>query len=1077
MRARRPELYSDSATARAPVVDVAFLHFTLAQVTERKEEVAFEHFCRRLAEKEICPNLITQTGPTGGGDSKVDTETHPVAEGIAERWYIGDPGRASSERWAFAFSAKQDWRSKVREDIKKIAGTGRGYSVAYFISNQQVPDRVRSSLEDELRKKWGLDVRILDRNWIADRVLEKGHHELFESTLQVNLGGAKTRRLGRMDADRERGLAELDNQIEDPDRYAGVGYQLAEDCLETALLARGLDRPRIDVDGRFDRAERMAREHGTERQLLRITYHRAWTATCWYEDYAEFERFYEKAEKLGLGTENVWDLERLVILWQVGIALQRHESVPEGDTRWEERATQLRGALKAIARDGGRPTSSLMARTLLAMMAMTEEPSRGSLANGLREIAGILETARDHLDYPFDSMARVVEELVNMVGGEKNLDELLERIIEMQAERGGEVQGGKMRLRRALVCLKTRRYEEVIAQAGKAQLLLGRGGADEEFLHSLFATACAYEAMGLLWAARANYAFALQWVMRASDTSGELSSSLYVPLARLIWLEIELGRVPQALCWLEFHRTMLNAVDLTEEQIGRLAEEGTLMDAVLAIVILRTPWPDLPNLDRAPSLLGRLGLNVCRAAVTFLLGDEETVKSEAGVGEPADFFAKLLGQPAARDVAERADWGVQWPFSLRTILFGCRVEVLAGDGQASLLLGETILAFVESFLATSGMGKGQLSPRVELCVEVVAKDDVRPPFEYELVEDDAGEVKIVVAHPKEPLKVVDETYVTRMIEVLAQVLGQLWMPMRREDLEALFSEERAQDRASLTAQLPVVYGGLLGQGAKITAKDWMAFGTESLALRRSVPWQPAADASPTSVENGANDTRRDRPASGVAAGRHRDMKALSVLNLPLWDAARWRGLAYPLACGPEEVPEIYFLFEDIRAGCKIFRGWLRRFGEVDCDDTIGLTLVTGVDRDHPDWYRLAVGQRDPGVLKSGARLLGFFVRVQEMNPSDGRNLGQFLERYRRLGRYRIAPMEHQAAGGVLQTWRPGISIEKRLLKIVPAWKIGPNDFLRMALPGVTNPVVPSGEEDPPFHRPATGGPVEFDADG
>ena len=1074
LRARQPELYSDSVKEREPVVDVAFLHFTLAQVTERKEEVAFEHFCRRLAEKEICPNLITQTGPTGGGDSKVDTETHPVAQGIARRWYVGDPGRASKERWAFAFSAKQNWRSKVREDVRKIAETGRDYTVAYFITNQQVPDRVRGSLEDELREKWGIDIRILDRNWIADRVLEKGYYELLESTLQVKLGGAVARRLGRVDAERERSLAELDSQIDDPDRYAGVGHQLAEDCLETALLARGLDRPRTEVDGRFDRAERMAREHGTERQLLRITYHRAWTATCWYEDYVEFARLYELAESLGLGKENVWDLDRLVILWQIGITLQRNKSVPEEDAQWKKRATRLRSALKVIAEDGGRPTSSLMARTLLAMMMMAEEHSPESLATGLREIADILEIARDHLDYPFDSMARIVEGLGNLAGGEKNLDELMERVIEMQVERRGEVQGGRMRLKRAEVCLKAGRYVEAIAQAGKAQLLLGRGGADEEFLRSLLATACAYEAMGLLWAARANYAFALHWVMRASDTTGELRSSLYVPLARVIWLEIELGRVPQALCWLEFHRRMQNAVDLTKEQNERLTEEYALMDAILAIVVLRTLWLDLPKLDHAPGLMGELGLDVCRVAAMFLLGYEEAVRFETGFDEPKEFFTKLLGQPAARDVAEHADWGAQWPFSLRTVLFGCRIEVLAGEGLSSLLLGETVLAFVESFLATSGMGKGQLSARAELCVEVVARDGAGQPFEHELVEDDAGEIKIVVAHPKGLVRVADETYVKGMMELLAQVLGQLWLRFRREDLEALFAEERAQDRASLTAQLPVVYGGMLGQGAKVEAKDWMALGTESMALRRSVPWRPTEDASPTDAEEGANDTRRDRPASGVDAGRHRDMKVLSVLNLPLWDTAHWTGLAYPFARSLDDVPEMRFLFENIEAGRKIFRGWLRRFGAADLDDNIGLTLVTGVDRDNPDWYRLAVGHRDADALKSGARLLGFFLRIQEMCPRDGRNLGQFLERYGRLGRYRIAPMEHREADGVERTICRGISIEKRLLKIVPAWKISPDDFLRMALPGVTNPVVPSGEEDPPFHRPSTGGPVGFD---
>ena len=1081
MRARRPDLYSDSATEREPTVDVPYLHFVLEQVTERKEEVAFEHFCRRLAEKEICPNLITQTGPTGGGDSKVDTETHPVADAIAERWYVGDPRRASSERWAFAFSAKKDWRPKLRDDIRKIAETGRGYTVAYFVTNQQVPDRVRGNLEDELREEWSLDVRILDRTWIADRVRERGYYALLESTLQVNLGDATTRRVGRADGERERSLADLDSQIDDPDRYAGVGHQLAEDCLETALLARGLDRPRTDVDGRFDRAERMAREHGTERQLLRFAYHRAWTALCWYEDYAEFERLYAMAESLGLGTDNVWDLERLVILWQIGISSQGGGSDAEWGDRWRERTAQLRGALTAIAGDVGRPTSSLMARSELAIMTMIEERSRESLAAGLGEIAEILETARDHLDYPFDSMARIVEELVNMAGGEEELDTLLERVMSMQSERGGEAQEGRMRLRRAQVCLKAGRHRETIAQAGKAQLLLGRSGDDEEFVRALFATACAYEGMGLLWAARANYAFALHWVLREWHTEGELPASLYVPLSRLIWVEIGLGRVPQALCWLEFHRLALNAVDLTEEQIGRLVEENATMDAILAIVVLRTAWPDVPKLDRAPGVLETLGLHTSRLAAMFLLGHEAAVKSETGFDDPEEFFAKLLAQPAARDVPERAEWGIRWPFSLRTVLFGCRIEVLVHDGLSSLLLGETVLAFVESFLATSGMAKGQLSARAELCVEVVARDDAKQPFGHELVEDDAGEVKIVVTHGKGSVGVVGERYVRTMVELLAQVLGQLWMPVRTEHLEALFAEERAQDRAGLTAQLPVAFSGILGQEPKVEAKDWMAPGSESLALCRQAPWKPATpDRSSTKGEEdpcGAGAAREVRPASGADAARHRDMKVLSVLNLPLWDAARWKGLAYPFARGPGDIPGMYFLFEDIDAGRKIFRGWLRRFGAVDRDDTIGLTLVTGVDSAHPDWYQMVVGYRDADVLKSGATFLGFSSRIQEMNPSDGRNLGQFLERYRRLGRYRIAPVEipvHQKAGRAVRADNPGISIEKRLLKIVPAWKIGPDDFLRGCLPGVVNPVVPSGEQDPPFHRPSTGGPVVLD---
>src|SRR5688572_24720903 len=107
MRARRPELFSDSQTISEPCLSREVFEYQLETLTSRKQEIEFEHFCRKLAEKEICPNLKVQTGPTGGGDSKVDTETYPVADQIALRWYEGIGREASQERWAFVFSAKK----------------------------------------------------------------------------------------------------------------------------------------------------------------------------------------------------------------------------------------------------------------------------------------------------------------------------------------------------------------------------------------------------------------------------------------------------------------------------------------------------------------------------------------------------------------------------------------------------------------------------------------------------------------------------------------------------------------------------------------------------------------------------------------------------------------------------------------------------------------------------------------------------------------------------------------------------------------------------------------------------------
>jgi hypothetical protein len=142
MRERRPHLFSDTDIEERPELDRTTFEYHLETLTNRKQELDFEIFARKLAEKEICPNLLPQTGPTGGGDAKVDSETYPVASEISERWYYADPKVTanSAERWAFAFSTKKDWKAKVRADIQNIVATGRKYQVTYFITSRFAKD-------------------------------------------------------------------------------------------------------------------------------------------------------------------------------------------------------------------------------------------------------------------------------------------------------------------------------------------------------------------------------------------------------------------------------------------------------------------------------------------------------------------------------------------------------------------------------------------------------------------------------------------------------------------------------------------------------------------------------------------------------------------------------------------------------------------------------------------------------------------------------------------------------------------------------------------------------------------------
>ncbi len=63
-------------------------------------------------------------------------------------------------------------------------------------------------------------------------------------------------------------LEELDRQVADPSRYQGARYHLVEDCLRSAILARGLESPRNEVESRFAQADRLAQDLDYRQQRL-----------------------------------------------------------------------------------------------------------------------------------------------------------------------------------------------------------------------------------------------------------------------------------------------------------------------------------------------------------------------------------------------------------------------------------------------------------------------------------------------------------------------------------------------------------------------------------------------------------------------------------------------------------------------------------------------------------------------------------------------------------------------------------------------------------------------------------------
>ena len=60
-----------------------------------------------------------------------------------------------------------------------------------------------------------------------------------------------------------------------------------------------------------------------------------------------------------------------------------------------------------------------------------------------------------------------------------------------------------------------------------------------------------------------------------------------------------------------------------------------------------------------------------------------------------------MQQPAADELPREAEWLIGPTVTMRTNILGCKITLTADNNNDSLLLGEAILAFVESFLATT----------------------------------------------------------------------------------------------------------------------------------------------------------------------------------------------------------------------------------------------------------------------------------------------------------------------------------------------------------------------------------------
>jgi hypothetical protein len=133
---------------------------------------------------------------------------------------------------------------------------------------------------------------------------------------------------------------------------------------------------------------------------------------------------------------------------------------------------------------------------------------------------------------------------------------------------------------------------------------------------------------------------------------------------------------------------------------------------------------------------------------------------------------------------------------------------------------------------------------------------------------------------------------------------------------------------------------------------------------------------------------------------------------------------------------------------------------VDEQEKLRIVFITGVSKKNPSHYTVVISTN----FNESASLQSFFVsvsRINKMTPDTSENLDLFLENYREIGRYVIAPayMKTDIDTPEIHT---DLVIEKRQLIVRPAWEIGEHDPDGMGISEDDDPIVPPDVKDAPI---------------
>jgi tetratricopeptide (TPR) repeat protein len=1008
LKQSRPGKFSDSVKKESISLSRPVLENHLLILSKRNEQDIFEKFAVRLCEVEISPNLKPNTGPAGGGDGKTDAESYPVSKDTAMGWYIGYETAGSDQKLAFAISAKKAWEAKLRQDMEKIHKTGGKFTRVYFVTNQYVKADKRKALEKELSAQYSTEVHVFDLTWILAKIYDNNRLELAVKELGLEVDSPTVIDVGPQDTARQKRIQRLESSIENNISKATVDYTTVRDCIDVAVLSREQELPRAEVEGRLDRAIRLADRNGTVNQRFMARYQKCWTAFWYFEDFQSLKDWYDDAEAHALTAGGINNLEKLSNLYQILMTAYDRDKAIVSKAFLASKSQTLTSELQKIASNPEAPSSALFARALLAQIAMSLAIRSGqSLNDSLGEFENIITESEGSPGFPFESISEILTILGGVIGDSDKYDALFAQLREITRKREGEKRSAEMVLGRSKVLLENEKYYKAIQILGSALPDFYKEETMDEAAEALFLIGTAYEQVGLAWAARGSYINAASIETSRFHSEDELTSIQIGLYKAMVTTELRLGRIPQVLQWYEVFSMMVSILSPDEWNIERL-HEHSLMDDLRLGAILLTSDQDAYHIAKAMPILERFGLVNAVVAAEYRSDRTDLWPSEftdnVKENEREKFFSGWAKQVSSDRAPELLEFYDEENVNLTSHIVGCTVTVHFENSVLNTITAESILSSIEALMATALLHHGiGIEPKLDIyLVNNSSKDTCELTVQ---LDGDGTSINVTVPdfNPNSLSAENQAVLGKSLLDIATRVMAATVMfKDTQESLEEIMGKEKAFIRSVNFTASYICLGNVVGYQPKYKLSDWAIASDQTVAIGSNPP-------KPLPRMSAEKDEAQEFNIESIS---HSQIRTLSVIRLAYWDKANWKGIMYMYAPTSDEPPVMGLLFEDPEMGEKIFKGWQEKYGSVDTDESVRIAIMRDIDNEFPADYRVGISANIKSFVSKG-HLVASATRIHTMNPETKINLHNFLKQYKKVGSFRLALAAFNADGKVM----------------------------------------------------------------